>query len=197
MPDLRPLSFFGQDSFASGYFAAKVLMMVASGETEIMLMKQTKNGRLTSKQQANREVGFRHYMTDHFPKIAIHELNLPISVTGKQCDHLFDEFFSTHPQVHHCITLNSRAYLVGEYLLKNNFRNIQVMGYDMVQRNADCLRSGSISFLIAQHAYLQGYLCIDTLFQAIVLKKEVTTVNYMPIELMMKENMDFYRRTQL
>ena len=37
MPDLRPLSFFGQDSFCSGFFAAKMLMMLAFNEKEIML----------------------------------------------------------------------------------------------------------------------------------------------------------------
>ena len=49
MPDLKPLSFYGQDSFCSGYFAAKMLMLIASGEKEIMLMKQTKNGKVESK----------------------------------------------------------------------------------------------------------------------------------------------------
>ena len=71
MPDLKPLSFFGQDSFCSGYFAAKMLMLIASNEKEIMLLKQMKDGKVTSKQQVNREVGFRHYMHDHFPQIKI------------------------------------------------------------------------------------------------------------------------------
>ena len=38
MPDLKPLSFYGQDSFCSGYFAAKMLMLIAAGSTEVMLM---------------------------------------------------------------------------------------------------------------------------------------------------------------
>ena len=197
MPDLKPLSFFGQDSFASGYFAAKALMMIASEETEIMLMKQTKDGRVTTKQQANREVGFRHYMADHYPAIRIEELELPVGGTRKQYSTKLESFFRKHPQLHHCITLNSKAHIVGEFLLKTNRRNVQIMGYDMVQKNAQCLREGSISFLIAQHAYQQGYSCIDTLFQAIVLKKKVMPINYMPIELLMKENVEFYRRTQL
>ena len=67
----------------------------------------------------------------------------------------------------------------------------------MVEKNARCLRQGSISFLIAQHAYMQGYSCVETLFEAIVLKKEVEPVNYMPIELLTKENVEFYRRKQL
>jgi len=74
---------------------------------------------------------------------------------------------------------------------------VQIMGYDMVPKNAECVRQGSISFLIAQHGYMQGYECVESLFDAIVLKKEVEPVNYMPIELLTKENIDFYRRKNI
>ena len=197
MPDLKPLSFYGQDSFSSGYFAAKILMLIANQETEIMLMKQTKDGVVVSKQQDNREVGFRHYMHDHFPHIKIINLELPTEGTKKEYSQILEDFFTRYPHLHHCITLGSKAHLVGEFLLRTNRRDVQIMGYDMVGKNAQCLREGSISFLIAQHAYMQGYDCIDVLFKAIVLKKKITPVNYMPIELLSKENVDFYRRTQL
>ena len=151
MPDLKPLTFFGQDSFASGYFAAKMLMLIAGKEKEIALVKQTRDGKVGSKQQANRETGFRHYMVDHFPDIKI--------VTNR--------------------------------------RNVQIMGYDMVPKNEECIRQGSISFLIAQHAYQQGYSSVDALFNAIVMKRAVNPVNYMPIEILTKENVDFYRRTAI
>lgn len=197
LPDLKPLSFFGQDSFCSGMFAAKMLMLMAAGEKEIMLLKRMKDGRVTSKQQVNREVGFRNYMDEHFPNVRILELCLQFKGTREEYDSQLEEFFDSHPNVHHCITLNSKAHIVGEFLLRNNRRNIQIMGYDMVEKNAECLRQGSISFLIAQHGYQQGFSCVDTLFKAIVLKKSVQPVNYMPIELLSKENVDFYRRTQL
>ena len=156
-----------------------------------------KDGHVTSKQQVNREVGFRHYMHDHFPNIEILELHLPFKGTRAEYDNMLRDFFETHPNVHHCITLNSKAHIMGEYLLRNNRRDIQIMGYDMVAKNAECLRQGSISFLIAQHGYQQGFSCVDSLFKAIVLRKKVQPVNYMPIELLTKENVDFYRRTQL
>lgn len=197
LPDLRPLAFYGQDSFQSGYFAARMLMLIAQKEKEIMLMKCLKRGHVGSKQQSNRETGFRHYMIDHFPHIAITEVNLPLGDNKEQTDHILEEFFTSHSHVHHCITFNSKAHLVGEFLLRTNRRNVQIMGYDMVAKNAECVRQGSISFLIAQHAYMQGYSCVETLFQAIVLRKEVTPVNYMPIELLTKENIDFYRRTNI
>ena len=197
MPDLKPLSFFGQDSFCSGFFAAKMLMMIASREKEIMLMRQTKDGIVVSKQQDNREVGFRHYMHDHFPSIKIIDLDLPLNGTRTEYIKMLERYFNSHPDTHHCITLTSKAHIVGDFLLKTNRRDVQIMGYDMVEKNARCLREGSISFLIAQHAYMQGYNCVETLFRALVLKKKVTPVNYMPIELLMKENVNFYRRTQL
>ena len=197
MPDLKPLSFFGQDSFRSGFFAAKMLMMIAPQEKEVMLMRQTKNGKVVSKQQDNREVGFRHYMHDHFPSVNIIDLDLPFDGSRAEYVKMLEKYFTTHPDTHHCITLTSKAHIVGDFLLKTNRRDVQIMGYDMVEKNARCLREGSISFLIAQHAYMQGYSCIESLFRAIVLKKKVQPINYMPIELLMKENVDFYRRTQL
>jgi LacI family transcriptional regulator len=198
LPDLRPLAFYGQDSFASGYFAAKMLMLIASKETEIMLMKQTLDGKnVASKQQDNREVGFRHYMTDHFPDVKINTLDLPYLNTKKQNNAILEKYFSSHPKTHHCITMNSKAHLVGDFLLQTNRRNIQIMGYDMVEKNAKCLNEGSISFIIAQHGYQQGYYSVDALVRAVVLKRNVTPVNYMPIEILSRENMAFYRRTQI
>ena len=197
MPDLKPLSFFGQDSFASGYFAAKMLMLIAGREKEIALVKQTRDGKVASKQQANRETGFRHYMVDHFPDIKITEVDLPLDEEHKEYDGILENFFKEHPLVHHCITFNSKAHIVGSFLQRTNRRNIQIMGYDMVPKNEECVRNGSISFLIAQHAYQQGYASVDALFNAIVMKREVNPVNYMPIEILTKENVDFYRRTAI
>lgn len=197
MPDLKPLTFYGQDSFSSGYFAARMLMMLAYSEQSIALVKLSHDGKAMSKQQDNREVGFRHYMKDHFPQVGIIELHLPLSASREEYDALLEEFFTRRPHIHHCITMGSKAHIVGDFLLRTNRRDVQIMGYDMVGKNAECLRQGSISFLIAQHAYQQGFSCVDTLFKAIVLKHKVQPVNYMPIELLTKENVDFYRRTQL
>lgn len=197
MPDLKPLSFYGQDSFASGFFAARFLMLLAHDEKEIAIVKMVKNGLMSSKQQRNREVGFRHYMSDHFPSVAISELQLPAEMLRKEYDKLMEDFYAEHPHVHHSIMFSSKAHIVGDWLLRTNKRNMQIMGYDMVGKNAECLRNGSISFLIAQHAYMQGYSSVMALFDDIVLHKVVTPVNYMPIEIISPENVNFYRRQQL
>jgi len=192
MPDLRPLTFYGQDSFQSGYFAAKMLMLLAAKDKEILMMKQTKDGIVASKQQDNREVGFRHYMHDHFPNVKIWTIDLPLYDGVEAYDNKLDDFFLKHPKVNYCITMSSKAHIIGEYLLRTNKRDKQMMGYDMTPRNAECLRNGSICFLIAQHAYKQGYSCVDALVKAVILHREVTPVNYVPLEILARENMDFY-----
>ncbi len=197
IPDLKPLSFFGQDSFQSGSFAAHMLMLFTQTEKQIMLMKQTLDGKMPSRQQEYREKGLKDYMQKNYPNVKILEVNLPLDEERKQYDNILEDFFSNHPDVHHCIALNSKAHIVGEFLLKTKRKDIQIVGYDVVLKNVDCLKKGSISFLIAQHAYQQGFASIDTLFRYIVLKKEVKQVNYMPIELLTKENIDFYHRTQI
>ena len=136
-------------------------------------------------------------MVDHYPNVVIHEVDLPMDEEHKRYGAILEKFFSTHPNVHHCITLASKAHIVGKFLLDTNRRNVQIMGYDLVGKNVDCVKQGSISFLIAQHAYMQGYSCVETLFRAIVLKKKVRPVNYMPIELLMKENIEFYHRDSI
>ena len=119
-----------------------MLMLIASGEKEIMLMKQMKDGKVASKQQDNREVGFRHYMQDHFPQVKILELDLPLEEDKDIYDTILEDFFTTHPHIHHCITFCSKGHIVGEFLLKTNRRDVQIMGYDMVERNAKCMRWG-------------------------------------------------------
>ena len=136
-------------------------------------------------------------MRDHFPAVNIINVELPFDGNKQQYDTIFEDFFKDHPHVHHCITMGSKAHILGDYLLRNKLRDIQIMGYDMVKKNAECLKQGSVSFLIAQHGYQQGYFCVDALFKAVVLKKKIQTVNYMPIELLTPENVDFYRRFQL
>ena len=197
MPEVQPLSFYGLDSVQSGKFAARMFMLLAHAEPAVMLMKQTINGRVLNRQQENREVGFRTYMKEHFQNTEIIDLNLPLRLNQKHHELILEKTFNEHPEIRHIITLNSKASIVGNYLHKTSRNDVQIMGYDMTNRNAECLRRGNISFIITQHAYQQGFLSIDTLFKAIVLKKKVRQANYMPIDLITKENIDFYHRTLL
>ena len=188
---LNPLAFFGQKSDQSGYFAARMAMMLGECPKEIVIFRQINEGRLGSNQQENREKGFRKYMQEHFPDCKIVELNL-YAKRPDEDEALMNRFFQENPQVTCGITFNSKAYIIGEYLQKKQLTDFNLVGYDLLQRNVECLKQGSIFFLIAQQPTLQGFNGIKYLCDHLILKKEVPHVNFMPIDLLTKENIDFY-----
>ena len=191
LKDQPALSFFGQNSHQSGYFAAKMMMLLAGGEREIVIFRKINEGIVGSNQQERREIGFREYMLKHHPDCRIWELNLHAKRDSDDAQ-MLDEFFRKHPDVKNGITFNSKVYIVGEYLLKQKKTDFNLMGYDLLERNVNCLKQGSVFFLIAQQPELQGFDGIKALCDHLIFKKEVPRENFMPIDLLTKENIEFY-----
>lgn len=188
---LQPLAFFGQNSDRSGYFAARIAMLLAERPSKIVIFRQITDGKLGSNQQENREKGFRRFMKENYPCCKIMELNLSAKDPNKDKP-LMDDFFILNPDVECGITFNSKVYVIGEYLLSNKIRNFKLVGYDLLDRNIKCLREGSVNFLIAQQPITQGYKSVESLCNHLIFKKDVKRYNYMPITLLNMDNLDFY-----
>ena len=54
------------------------------------------------------------------------------------------------------------------------------------------MKQGYISCLIGQRPGLQGYCGVRALCSNVVFKKQVQDTRYMPIDILIKENIDFY-----
>ncbi len=193
IPDINALTFYGQDPLKSGRFAARILMLASQYCKDIVLIKFMKNNRIASKQQEFREIGFRHYIQEHLPDCQIKELIIQLDGNRSYNEQL-ERFFIDHPHIKNGITFSSLAYIPAEYLLRKNRHDFSLVGYDMIERNVECLQKGSISFLIAQHPWRQGYDCVKTMFNHIVLKQETPRDHYMPIELLSAENYIYYSK---
>ena len=139
---LEPLAFYGQHAQRSGYFAARMLRLLAKGEPEIVIFRQINEGRLGSNQQLHREEGFYEYMKEHCPELKMWELNLYAKQPGEDAS-LLDDFFAAHPNVKCGITFNSKAYIIGEYMQRHGRTDFHLMGYDLLRRNVACLKAGS------------------------------------------------------
>lgn len=189
--DNQPLAFFGQNSQQSGYFAARMAMLLAGSQKDIVIFRKINDGIVGSNQQENREKGFRQYMSQFHPSYRILELNLHARKPSDD-NSMLDDFFSQHPDVHNGITFNSKAYIIGEYLRANSKKDFNLIGYDLLDRNVACLKEGYTTFLIAQQPEWQGYNGIKALCEFLIFKKEVPCLNYMPIDLVTAENIDYY-----
>lgn len=92
--DVPPLAFFGQNSRQSGYFAARMLMLLARDEKEIVIFRKIHEGIVGSNQQENREIGFRQYMEEHHPSCTILELDLHAERNDEDNEMLINSSFS-------------------------------------------------------------------------------------------------------
>ena len=95
--------------------------------------------------------------------------------------------FRQHPDVRFGITFNSKAYIIGEYLNQRQQIPFNLIGYDLVGTQYHLSERRKCYVLIAQQPELQGLNGIKTLCDHLILKKEVTCINYMPIDLLTAE----------
>lgn len=193
--EIPSLAFFGQNSQQSGYFAARMLMMIAGNKKEIVIFRKINEGIVGSNQQENREIGFKQYMREHHPDCKILDLDLHAKRPSED-NSMLDEFFRSYPNINCGITFNSKVYIIGEYLKERRINNFGLVGYDLLGRNIECLKNGYVTFLIAQQPEIQGFNSIKAFCEHLIFKKDIPRINYMPIDLITKETIDFYLKFQ-
>ncbi len=194
-PEFDHLVFYGQDSKRSGAFSGRIMSMAAGGNPDkIAIFKVMGEGRVASRQQMNREVGFRQYMEEHCPDCKI--VDVILYAYDKQGMHdIMKEFFTKNPDIRFALSFNSSIHIIANFL-KNEmpeYPHVTLLGYDAVDANVECIKDGSADFLIAQHPQDQGLNCFRSMFNACVLHIKQERDHYMAIELLTKENIDFYK----
>lgn len=102
------------------------------------------------------------------------------------------KFLEKHNPVSAALVFNSRVYDIARVIEANHTKGIKLLGYDLLKENEDFLRKDIITFLIAQRPEEQGYRSINSLFNALVLKREIVKNQYIPIDILTKENLEFY-----
>ena len=190
--DSEKLSYIGQDSFQSGMLAAKLLDYSMPENTSILIIhfaKQLDN----MNHLVQREKGFYEYFSGKPERkrklvtLEIADPNDPESIDKIKTSIL------SNPEIKGVFVTNSQVYYLGRILESAGISGIRVIGHDLINENISFLRKGIVDFLICQRPEEQGYSAIITLFENIVLKKEVKNENYTSIDIITKENLDYYK----
>ena len=193
MEQTHALCYIGQDSKVSGYIAAKILMrnyQAGEGQELVLFLSNNKNSPAEIQMQ-RRLAGFMSFITEEYEELVIHEVVLNKS-NQENNQKTLDEFFRLHPKATLGVVFNSRVYQLGEYLRSAGRSMKGLIGYDLLKANVELLKSGDVHYLIGQRPGLQGYCGVKALCDHVVFKKSVEPVKYMPIDIMIKENIDFY-----
>lgn len=185
--DAGELTYIGQDSFRSGYIAAKTLLRTSSNTEMVMFLSENRNGSLEIQMSSRRE-GFMEYIRKECSNIVVHE----VKITPETLHEKLDKLFAEHPNVKLGVSFNSRIYRVAKYLEEKGIAFERLIGYDLLPQNIEYLKRGVVNMLIGQRPALQSYRAIKALADFTVFKKQPEKIQYMPIDLLTADNIEYY-----
>ena len=160
------------------------------GQELVLFLNNQKNNPAEIQMQRRLE-GFMQYLSEEHKDLTIHDIVLRKEDTDGN-RRMLDAFFKEHPQAVLGAVFNSRIYQVASYLHEKGQKLAGLVGYDLLHKNTELLKTGEVTFLIGQRPGLQGYCGVKTLCDHVIFKRPVTAVKYMPIDILMEENIDFY-----
>ncbi|WP_372776093.1 substrate-binding domain-containing protein [Mangrovibacterium sp.] len=195
--ECNKLSFIGQNSFQCGTLAAKLFDYSLPDDSKILIIhfgKELDN----QNHPKQREIGFYNYFNAKPEGTGKNLFTSEIEIAPnedlfKTIDHEIDKLGG----VNGIFVTNSQVYRIAEYVVSRNMQPIRLLGHDLIRQNAEFLQTGVIDFLICQRPEEQGHEAVLTLFDHIILKKQVRTDNYTSIDIVTKENLTYYKEFNL
>lgn len=187
------LCYYGQHSFQSGWIAAKLLLEQLPEMSEVLLVRMYRSQNAISNQTKNRYEGFMEYVEAHKLKNRYKFLTMLLQDSNSIGNHdTLERVFMENKNIRAAVIFNSRAYRLAQFFEETNRTGIRLIGYDLLEKNVAYLKSGLINYLIAQRPEQQAYLLIRDFCRKLVFGQEITQTNYIPIDILMSENIDYY-----
>ncbi|MEP7257730.1 MAG: substrate-binding domain-containing protein [Flavitalea sp.] len=187
LPDQKSLCFIGPHVYKSGYLAGSLISYLVKETDRVLIVNIATEFEFLFK----KEEGFMDYFKEHKKPNKISRLNIhqidPVSI-----EKTLSEELGKLSDVRVIYVINSRVSMVAHYL-KETGKDILLIGYDFLKENVDYLQQGYIDFLICQKPFDQAYRGIMALYQNLVLASPVEPIQFMPIDIITKENYSFYR----
>lgn len=187
------LSFIGQNSYQSGVIAGKLFDLNSSPNRQIIVITQghdSKNA-IHIKKKVD---GLRNYNEENQCNFEIVDVQIENFTDPRLIQEKADFILSEYQNIRGVFFTNSRAY----HFMNNTDLHDRlddeatIVGYDLLDQNVDLLRDNKIDFVLHQKPEMQGYLGIQSLFNHFIHKREIAKKQYLPIDIVVKENIDSY-----
>lgn len=192
IPNQDSLCYIGPELFKSGYLAASLAVYSKQKTGKILVVNIVKEMDSNQHHVMRKEEGFRSYFKDKKINADIIEMNIN-QTDYKAVEKSLTGVFERNTDITTIFVTNSRVFSVAKFLEKKEKKNILLIGYDYIEENIQYLERGKINFLICQKPEEQGYRGIMALYHHLILKIPITNIEYMPIDIITKENYEFYK----
>ncbi|UXX79060.1 LacI family DNA-binding transcriptional regulator [Reichenbachiella carrageenanivorans] len=187
MEGVDNLSFVGQDTFQSGRMAGSILQNPYTHDYSVWVVTLSESD-AQNKAIKTRIAGLESFYKND-PTVKIIHINL--EKDGLSIDELKRQMREAKLAVHLFIPNSKSHLLMNELHDIREQAKMRVIGYDLVDENVDCLQKGWVDVVIDQQPIMQGYLAVQSLYKYLILKSEVTKNQYLPLDIITKENLKY------
>ena len=182
------IAYVGHDSYQSGVVAAKLIHTRIDSIENVLMVNLVLNSKDLN-HLSERGNGFRSFFSKQKETGALIELNI-YDLNEEIIDKKLTQTFKDISNIKAIYVTNSRVHLVAKYLVDHHLeQEIILVGYDLIDKNISYLKKDTIDYLISQNSVEQGYRSVIRLFQSVVLKENIETKTYLPINIIIKENL--------
>lgn len=180
-------NFVGQDLYQSGRLGAKLLdLLLKEGSIAIIHIDEVYENSVFIQQK---EKGFRNYFLEKkdskFNIITYHLENATLENT-------LNIFLEEHSDLRGIFVTTSKSYQIAEITSKLPNREIEIVGYDLLESNILFLNNNDIRFLIHQNPKRQVYIGVSSLIEYFIFGKEISIEKLLPIDIITSENLKNY-----
>lgn len=193
VPNAQCISYIVQDSFQSGVLAGKLMQMLVKDRGNVAIITMLPEDFHINE----RSKGFQSFFSGN-STIKTKIYGLDRSEDKIIFQKILKTIVSENEELRGIFITTALTYRVAEFIKSKSLKKrIHVIGYDLTDKNISYLKEGLIDFLICQKPEVQGYQGIYTLYKHVVLKEEVEKKVMMPIDIVTKENIDYYQNYEM
>jgi len=185
------LAYTGEDIFQSGRVAGQLVDLVTPPRKDILIINIARN-LLNFHHLSNRTQGFLSYFPD-CGKNRGKKINLGIpDPVSENIRKEVGRILYKNPDIASIFITGSKGFKIADYLVCEGIRNLNLIGYDLLEKNVEYLKSGIIKFLIGQRPEEQTYKGVKKLFEYLSLNKIPDKIEYLPVDVVTSENVKFF-----
>ncbi|MFA7583707.1 MAG: LacI family DNA-binding transcriptional regulator [Proteiniphilum sp.] len=188
-----PLAYFTSDHYICGYLVAKLITSIIPKNSDIGMLQAVRIGDESANTSILRKKGFQDYLIEHH--ITNNVARIPFTaMEPEKYDEQLGTFFQGQHQIGGVVVLNSRGGILADYFARKGINDIKLICVDLTAPNVKGLKNGNIDFLIGQEPEHQGFLAMKTLIEYLIYRHPVKIQNYIQLDILTKETIDYYKQ---
>ena len=188
-----PVASYTTDQYACGHLLGRLLSSFTPSDAKFAICGTARVGDERSNNTRERKKGFLAYFKETDRSGSVTEIRFSIS-NPKETEDLILDMVEKNPDIKGIAVLNSRGYVVADILRRHGIDDIRLMSFDLTSNNVRCIQNESISAVLCQRPELQGFFSVKSLIHWWLYRKtDADRYHKMPIDVVFKENLPFYK----